>query len=559
MHYTAILSATMHVASGELFHAPQERIPGEANMGGLVTPLTGPYNAAFDLIGRNLASRPEKTAYIDADGAYTYREMASRADMAGSALLDLGLKPGDRVLLCLFDGIDFVSAFLGAIWIGVMPIALNTLLRAEDYAYVLADSEARAAIVSAPLLEGFEAAVALTAWPDVLLVSGDPLTEGQQSFSDLMARASRSAPLHPSRAEDVAFWLYSSGSTGRPKGAPHRHSSLMASAELFGQGVLGLKETDVIYSTAKLFFAYGLGAGLTFPLSVGATTVLHPGRVTPPAAGQLLQEHQVTVFFGAPTFFASMLASPDIPSADELSLRLCVSAGEALPKEIGQAWTDRTGVEIVDGIGSTEMLHIYVSNRPGEVRYGATGHPVPGYDVRLAAEHGGEAQPGELGELLVRGPTMTTGYWNQPEKTAATFVDGWMRTGDKFRRTEDGWLIHCGRADDMLKVSGLWVSPMEVENALLGHDKVLEAAVIGVTDPNGLTKTKAFIVARDGIVREDALADELKAFTKSRLAPHKYPRLIEFVDSLPKTATGKIRRHVLREREAARALLGGAA
>jgi benzoate-CoA ligase len=367
------------------------------------------------------------------------------------------------------------------------------------------------------------------------------------------------APLHPSRAEDVAFWLYSSGSTGRPKGAPHRHASLMATAELFGQGVLGLRETDIVYSTAKLFFAYGLGAALTFPMSVGATAVLHPGRVTPEAAGRLLTRHGVSVFFGAPTFFAAMLDSPHIPPPAERTVRLCVSAGEALPREIGQAWSDRTGVDIVDGIGSTEMLHIYVSNRPGEVRYGHTGRPVPGYEVRLVAEHGCEAKAGEMGELHVRGPTMTPGYWNQPEKTAATFVDGWMRTGDKFRLAEDGWLIHCGRADDMLKVSGLWVSPMEVESALIGHPKVLEAAVIGVTDASGLVKTKAFVVPKAGIAGEDALAAELKAYAKTRLAPHKYPRLIEFVDRLPKTATGKIRRHVLREREAARARSGAAA
>jgi benzoate-CoA ligase len=291
-------------------------------------------------------------------------------------------------------------------------------------------------------------------------------------------------------------------------------------------------------------------------MSVGATAVLHPERVTPEAAGRLLVQHGVSVFFSAPTFFASMLASPHIPPPEQRTVRLCVSAGEALPSDVGQRWMDRTGAEIVDGIGSTEMLHIYVSNRPGQVRYGVTGLPVPGYEVRLVGEDGREAAPGEIGELHVRGPTMTSGYWNQPEKTAATFSDGWMKTGDKFRLTDDGWLVNCGRADDMLKVSGQWVSPTEVENALLGHDSVLEAAVIGVVDDSGLTRTKAFVVTKQGVAGGEALAAELKAFTKSRLAPHKYPRLIEFMDRLPKTATGKIRRHALREREAALARPG---
>ncbi len=518
-------------------------------MGAFETPLTGPYNAAVDLLERNLARRADKIAFIDAQGAYTYRQVAGIADRVAGGLLALGLEPGRRVAVCLLDGIDFVVTFLGAIKVGLTPIALNTLLPPEDYAYVLTDSGASAAFVSDALLPAVRGAIQLAGWRGELIISGAPDGGPGQSLSELMARAERSPAPHPSQADDIAFWLYSSGSTGRPKGAPHRHASPMITAELFAGGVLGLRESDVVYSAAKLFFAYGLGNALTFPMSVGATTILHPGRVTPEVVGRLLIQHRVTIFCGAPTLFSAMLASPHIPPPQDRTVRLCLSAGEALPKEIGHAWSERTGSDIIDGIGSTEMLHIFVSNRPGEVRYGSTGQPVPGYDVRLVGEDGREVGAGEIGELYVRGPTMTPGYWNQPEKTAATFFDGWMKTGDKFLIAEDGSLAHCGRSDDMLKVSGIWVSPGEVENALLGHAAVLEAAVIGVTDEAGLVKTKAFVVTKDGVTGDATLAQDLKAFTKARLAPHKYPRLIEFVDQLPKTATGKIRRHLLRERE----------
>jgi benzoate-CoA ligase family protein len=354
---------------------------------------------------------------------------------------------------------------------------------------------------------------------------------------------------HASRADDVAFWLYSSGSTGRPKGAPHRHASLIQTAELFAQRALGVVETDVIFSAAKLFFAYGLGNALTFPMSVGATAILFPDRVTPQAAADIVRRHGVTVFCGAPTLYSALLAAELAPNRGAHSLRLCLSAGESLPASIGRTWANRTGVDIVDGIGSTEMLHIYVCNRPGDVRYGTTGLPVDGYEVRLVTEAGHDATPGEMGELQVRGPTMTVGYWNQAEKSAATFIDGWMRTGDKFIRDEGGRYVHCGRADDMLKVSGIWVSPTEVEDALLAHEAVLEAAVIGIVDAEGLVKSKGFVVLKPGVRADESLARRLQEFTKARLAPYKYPRLIEFVNELPKTATGKIRRHALRERD----------
>ncbi len=513
---------------------------------GLVHELpSGAYNAAVDLLERNLATRADKTAFIDATGSHAFAAIAERATRIGAALLARGLTPGDRIALILQDGIDFVCCFLGAIRVGLVPIALNTLFPAEDYAYILDDSGARAAIVSSPLRTVFEAAQAAARWTGMVVISGGD----DNSLEQLLANPVSPAAAHGSNADDIAFWLYSSGSTGRPKGTPHRHASLVATAELFGNQVFGFREDDIVFSAAKLFFAYGLGNALTFPLYTGATAVLFADRVTPAVAIDLMAQHGVTVFCGVPTLYAAMLAAGTLPTSP---LRLCLSAGEALPEEIGRAWTRATDTEIVDGIGSTEMLHIFVSNRPGRIRYGTTGTPVPGYTVRLVDEEGRELTADGIGELLVRGPSMTSGYWNQPAKTAATFVDGWMRTGDKFERNGEGYLLHRGRVDDMLKVSGIWVSPVEVEAALIAHDAVLEAAVIGVADAAGLVKTKAFIVLQPGVAAAPSLADELRHFVKARLAPHKYPRLIAFVDALPRTATGKIRRHVLREAEAAR-------
>ena len=502
---------------------------------------SGGYNAAVDLIERNLGARADKLAFVDAEASYTFSDVADRSVRAGGALLGLGLAPGDRIVLVLQDGIDFVCSFLGAIRVGVVPIPLNTLLPAEDYAYILADSGARVAIISEPVLQ----TIAASGWGGRVVIAGVGGT--------LRARLDATppdAPVHPSRADDVAFWLYSSGSTGRPKGALHRHGSIAATAELFGQQVLGLREEDVVFSAAKLFFAYGLGNSLIHPMYAGATAVLFPGRVTPEIASDILGRHGVNIFCGVPTLYSALLASQDLGNIAASGLRLCLSAGEALPCEIGKAWSRATGAEIVDGIGSTEMLHIFLSNRPGRVRYGTTGQAVPGYDVRLVGEDGRDLGPGEIGELYVRGPSLTAGYWNQAEKTRSTFVDGWMRSGDKFELDADGYFIHRGRADDMLKVSGIWVSPVEVEAALVAHEAVLEAAVIGVEDHAGLVKTKAFVVLAPGATGSQAMADALKQFIKSRLAPHKYPRTIDFVEALPKTATGKIRRHVLRQQEA---------
>jgi benzoate-CoA ligase len=365
-----------------------------------------------------------------------------------------------------------------------------------------------------------------------------------------MAKAKVGAPAAATSCDDICFWLYSSGSTGAPKGTVHLHTHLVRTAELYGLPVLGIAESDVVFSAAKLFFAYGLGNALTFPMMVGATAVLLAERPTPAAVSRVLLQARPTIFYGVPTLYGALLASNDLPTRQELALRRCVSAGEALPEDLGKRWEERTGVEILDGIGSTEMLHIFLSNRPGQVRYGTTGQPVPGYEIRLVDEEGRPVKQGEIGELQISGPTSAAFYWNNRERSRMTFLGPWTRSGDKYVESADGYFTYCGRTDDMLKVGGIYVSPFEVEGALLSHPQVLEAAVIGVADEYGLIKPKAYVVVKTGVSGDEALAEALQRHVKDRLAPYKYPRWIEFIAELPKTATGKIQRFKLRERAA---------
>jgi benzoate-CoA ligase len=504
------------------------------------------YNAAHDLIERNLAAgRRDKVAYIDDGGRTTYGELATRVNRFANVLGALDLRREERVLLCLLDTIDFPTAFLGSIKAGVIPIAANTLLNADDYRYMLSDSRARALVVSKALWPNFKDVVAGIPSLRHIIVAGGEI-DGIKSLSDLMAGASDEFRTADTTCDDPCFWLYSSGSTGRPKGTVHVHSSLIQTAELYAIPVLGIREDDVVFSAAKLFFAYGLGNGLSFPMSVGATTVLMAERPTPDAVFKRLREHQPTIFYGVPTLFAAILAHADCPGRGELRLRSCTSAGEALPEQIGQRWLQRFGVDILDGIGSTEMLHIFLSNRPGEVRYGTTGKPVPGYELRIVAEDGAPVGTGEVGELQVRGPSAALMYWNNLEKTRATFQGGWTRSGDKYSQDADGYFVYAGRSDDMLKVSGIYVSPIEVESALVTHDAVLEAAVVGREDDQRLVKPIAYVVLKPGRQPTPDLSEELKQHVKTRLAPYKYPRWIEFVPDLPKTATGKIQRFKLR-------------
>jgi benzoate-CoA ligase len=503
------------------------------------------YNAAYDLIERNLAAgRAARIAYIDDTGQTTFGQLAERVNRFGSGLRALGLEMEHRVLLALTDTVDFPTAFLGAIKAGIVPIAVNTLLTPKDYEYMLADSRAKALIVSESLLPQFAGVVGKLPFLKHVIVSG--AAAGHTAFKDILAGGSPDLAPAPTTSDDACFWLYSSGSTGMPKGTVHVHSSMIQTAELYARGVLGYKESDVVFSAAKLFFAYGLGNALTFTLAVGATAVLMAERPTPLAVFKRLKEKKPTIFFGVPTLYAAMLANPDLPGRDALALRLCISAGEALPAQISKTWKERTGIEILDGIGSTEMLHIFLSNRPGDLRYGTTGKPVPGYELRLVDEHGEPVNPGEMGELQIRGPTGASHYWNNREKSRSTFQGGWTRSGDKYTQDKDGYYVYGGRSDDMLKVSGIYVSPAEVESALVGHDAVLEAAVVGAQDENKLIKPKAFVVLKPGKPADEAMKAALQQHVKDKLAPYKYPRWIEFLPELPKTATGKIQRFKLR-------------
>ena len=515
-----------------------------------------PFNYAAHLFEIN-ATRADRTAYIDDRGRLSYGDLAERSRRFAAALLAAGVRREERVLLVAHDTSDWPVAFLGAMYAGIVPVALNTLLTAADYAYVLRHSRARAAIVSAPLVPLL--AEAMTLGPHELhtvVISGDEApapvaglaggTLGFDAFLDAGEPLDRPAA---TSGDSIGFWLYSSGSTGRPKGTVHCHASPWWTSELYGKPILGLREDDTCFSAAKLFFAYGLGNALSFPLAVGASVVLMAERPTPEAVFRRWVEHRPTLFFGAPTGYAGMLASPALPARDQVALRLCSSAGEALPAEIGMRFTRHFGCEIIDGIGSTEMLHIFLSNRPGDVRYGTTGRPVPGYDIDLRDEQGRPVPDGEVGDLYIRGPSSALMYWENRDKSRETFIGAWTRSGDKYSRDADGYYTYAGRSDDMLKVSGQYVSPFEVEATLVQHEAVLEAAVIGVEDENGLTRTKAFVVLKTGRAGDDALASELQSFVKQRLAPHKYPRHVEFIAELPKTATGKIQRFRLRELE----------
>ena len=497
------------------------------------------YNAAVDLVGRNLAAgRGSKTAYIDDTESCTYAQLAERVDRAANVLLSMDIRREERIAIAMLDSADWVALFLGAIKAGIVPVAMNTLLNRDDCEYQLRDSRSRALFVSEPLLKNFEGLQC----PDLRQVVP------HSKFKELLARQEPRADAARTARDDMCFWLYSSGSTGAAKGTVHLHSHLIATAELYAMPVLGIRESDVVFSAAKLFFAYGLGNAMTFPMSVGATTVLMAERPTPEAVFKRLVEKQPTIFYGVPTLYAALLASPSFPDKSRLKLRVCTSAGEALPEQLGKRWTQRTGgVEILDGIGSTEMLHIFISNRPGEVRYGTTGKPVPGYQVRLVDDEGNViTKPGELGELQISGPTAAIMYWNQREKTKSTFQGPWTRSGDKYSFDEKGYYIYGGRSDDVLKVSGMYVSPVEVEAALITHDAVLEAAVVGMEDEEKLVKPKAFVVLKPGNSPDEKLKAALQQHVKDKLAPHKYPRWIEFMSELPKTATGKIQRFKLR-------------
>lgn len=504
------------------------------------------YNAAVDLIGRNIkAGRGDKTAFIDHAGEHSYADVERLSNRAANMLRALGLHMEQRVLMCMLDTVDFPACFLGAIKAGIVPVPVNTRLTPKEYAFMLDDSRARCLIVSDALYPTLAPQLAGRPFLEHVIVAGEP-NEGAAHLATLMQAQPEDFAAAPTVADDICFWLYTSGTTGMPKGAVHLHSHLAATADLYASQVLGIREDDVVFSAAKLFFAYGLGNALTFPMSVGATTVLHAGPPDPKSVNAILRDRRPSIFYGVPTLFGMLLASDDLPGKGEHGLRICTSAGEALPADILRRWKERTGVDIIDGIGSTEMLHIFLSNRPDDIRPGTTGKPVPGYELRLVDDNGHVLGPGEMGALEVAGPTAAVMYWNQREKSRDTFLGRWTRTGDKYTVDDDGYFAYAGRNDDMLKVGGIYVSPFEVEGAILKHDKVLEAAVVGHPDPDGLIKPKAFVVPREGVEPSDVLAKELIEFVAGELAAYKRPRWVEFATELPKTATGKIQRFKLR-------------
>ncbi len=514
-------------------------------------------NAASWFVDRHVTEgRGAKTAFREAFGAgrkLSYGDLAEASGRVAAALSRAGHRREERAAMLVLDQIEFPQIFWGCLKAGVIPIPLNTLLAPDVYNVILRDCRASVLFVSAELLETVSPALSGNPYLRHLVVLGDAPAGVEtgparsESWDSFLGDAAP-VPAVEADADEVAFWLYSSGSTGQPKGVRHVHHSLRYTADTYGAEVLGIEEADTVYSVAKFFFAYGLGNAMTFPMSAGATTVLFNGRPTPEVAVRILSEEKPTVFCGVPTLYAATVAHLEGQGgAPEVPLRRCISAGEALPEEIGKRWRALFGVDILDGVGSTEMLHIFLSNRPGDVVYGTSGRAVPGYELRLVDEDGREiTATGEIGELLVSGHSAAEGYWNKRRKSRTTFEGEWTRTGDKYEVTSEGRYVYCGRTDDMFKVSGIWVSPFEVEQALVAHPGVLEAAVVAGRDENGLEKPRAFIVPKAG---QDgaALAEELREFVKARIGKWKYPRWIEVVEDLPKTATGKIQRFKLRE------------
>jgi 4-hydroxybenzoate-CoA ligase len=504
------------------------------------------FNAADYFVDRNVREgRGAKTAIRCGTNQFSYGDVQAGVNRFGNSLKSLGVRMEERIALLMLDTELFPQAFFGSIKMGAIPICLNTLMRPKDYEYFLNDSRARVLVIDAHLLPSIEPIrKKLKFLHHVIVVNGDA-PEGDLHINTLWEGQSEQLDCAETKPDDACFWLYSSGSTGLPKGTVHLHRDMVYSCETYGKQVLGVKEDDVCFSAAKLFFAYGLGNGLYFPFSVGATAVYMPDRPTPEAVFQTIKENKPTLFFGVPTLYASMLEA----EGSLTGVRLCVSAGEALPADILKRWKERFTVDILDGIGSTELVHIFISNYPNEIHPGSTGRLVPGHEAKIVDEQMEEVPQGEVGTLLVKSGSAAAYYWNKREKTQQTMLGPWLNTGDKFFMDEQGLFFYAGRTDDMLKVGGIWLSPIEVEACIIAHPAVLECAVVAATDPENLVKPKAYIVLKSGHQPSDDLATDIKQHVKNTLAPYKYPRWIEFIDELPKTATGKIKRFKLRIQE----------
>ena len=506
-------------------------------------------NAAAYFVDRHAeGARRNHPAFLEAGGlarSLTYAQLDERSGRVAAMLARHDVERESRVALLMTDTVDLPIAFWGAIKAGIAPVPLNTLLSSELYRIILDDSRARALIVSAELLPVVAPVLQERPHLRAVFVAGGAAPTGTLDFAAEL-EASQARPTASASPDECAFWLYSSGSTGQPKGVRHAHASLKYTADTYGAQVLGIAPYDLVFSAAKLFFAYGLGNAMTFPMSVGATSVLYAGRPTPEAVFDVFAKFRPSVFCGVPTLYAALDARLETGAAKiEHPLRRCVSAGEALPEEVGAKWARLAGCDILDGVGSTEMLHIFLSNRPGDVVYGTSGVAAPGYELRLVDEAGAEVDEGGIGELLVKGDSAALDYFGRRAQSRSTFEGHWTRTGDKYEKLAQGRLRYCGRTDDMFKVSGVWVSPFEVEQALIAHPSVLEAAVIAARDADGLEKPKAFVVLKPGFSAE-GLAQLLQEHVKERVGKWKYPRWIAFCEELPKTATGKIQRFKLR-------------
>lgn len=508
------------------------------------------FNAAEHFVDQNIVKgRGAKTAIYHEDSKITYQEVYENVNRTGNALLSLGLGLEDRIMLLLFDCPEFVYSFFGAMKIGAIPIPTNTMLKAGDYRYLLNDSRAKAIIVSRDLLSCITEVTEELLYLKHIIVVGEPCQD-TLNFEAFIKSQSPELSAVTTTADDPAFWLYSSGTTGFPKGAVHLHHDMVYCAEYYAGGILGINENDTTFSVAKLFFAYGLGNGLYFPFNVGAATVLSPQRPTPQHVFETVTRYRPTLYFGVPTSYAALLQVEEAEKKYDLSsIRYCASAGESLPAPIFNQWKEKFGLEILDGIGSTEILHIFISNRPGAVRPGSSGMLVPGYDAKIIDADGSPVPPGEIGTLLVKGDSIASCYWNKHQKNKETFIGEWINTGDKYYMDDEGYFWYVGRGDDMIKAGGIWVSPVEVESALMSHPSVLECGVVGSPDHDGLFKPKAYVVFKQNVVPSEENLEELKQFVKSNIAPYKYPRWIIPIEELPKTATGKIQRYKLRHME----------
>ena len=501
------------------------------------------FNVAVPFIDRHLdEGRRDKIAIKTVDESVTYGELAESVNRCGNLFKSLGVGSGDRVLMLVKDCPEFIYAFFGAIKSGAIPVPVNTMLRIDDYRFVIDDSESTVLIYSPEFAAEAEGALAEASHK----LAHTLLAAGAGGLGDFMAKESVALDPSPATAMDDCFWLYSSGSTGYPKGVVHVHRDMVCTGERVGVRTHGLNENDVFFSASKLFHSYGFGNALTFPLWLGGTAALSDRRVSPDMTFELIEALRPTVFYGVPTLYAQQLHAMEDSAPDLSSLRLCMSAGEALPGDVFRRWKEKTGLTILDGLGSTEMLHMFIANTEADLKPGASGRVVPGYEVKIVDDDGEPVKQGEIGVLQAKGESNAKSYWKSPEKTAATMLGEWLHTGDMYFQDEDGYFVYCGRGDDMMKVGGLWCAPFEIEARLIEHPKVLEAAVVGRDDEEGLIKPEAFIVLSDGAAGSDGLDEELRAHCRDGLAHYKFPRWLNFVEDLPKTATGKIQRFRLR-------------